>query len=114
MAITPSNSLFSQKSIALLQSSKVGLSLTLEYIELDLNFESSSKYFKNLRSNYLIAMYCYKKIDRQLNCWMVDLATKIYVMGSLSLSCVGSISDHVLITVTWIYVIVTMYLTQKK
>jgi len=31
---------------------------------------------------------------------MVDLATKIYVMGSLSLSCVGSISDHVLITVT--------------
>ena len=45
-------------------------------------------------------MYCYKKIDRQLNCWMVDIATKIYVMGSLSLCCVGSISDHVLITVT--------------
>ena len=45
-------------------------------------------------------MYSYKKIDRQLNCWMVDIATKIYVMGSLSLSCVGSISDHVLITVT--------------
>ena len=45
-------------------------------------------------------MYSYKKIDRQLNCWMVDIATKIYVMGSLSLCCVGSISDHVLITVT--------------